>query len=73
MAVESSGTILYVANLRTNRITGFKLLGGTKILHRHTHTTEAHFISLVFLQKGRNKTNKEVTISFGSTTFHING
>ena len=48
----------------------WKLLGGTKILHRYTHThthrqththtrhthSETYFISLVFLRKCRNKT-----------------
>ena len=32
----------------------------TQITHTHTHThTEAHFISLVFLRKCRNKTKKK--------------
>ena len=32
--------------------------------HRHTHThMEAHFISLVFLRKCRNKTNKKEKIT----------
>ena len=56
MKLESSGMILYVAKISYQLDNWFgNCYGGTKILHRHTHT-EAHFISLVFLQKCRNKT-----------------
>ena len=49
--------------------------GGPKLYtdtHTHTHThrdtyTEAHFISLVFLRKGRNKTKKLLFYTVNST------
>ena len=40
MALESSGRILYVAKISYQSHT-WKLLGGTKTVHRHTHT-ETH-------------------------------
>ena len=68
MALESSGMILYVTKIyqsdngleidtctHTNTRTHMH-----KHTQAHTHThTEAHFISLGFLRKLRNKTNKE--------------
>ena len=80
MAFESSGTILYVANISYQSHKWYgncqwvpKLYTDTHIdKHKHTQTdththtdtrqtdrqtlTEAHFISLVFLRKSRNKT-----------------
>ena len=104
MALESSGTILYVANISLYRITGLEIVtGGPKFYthtqkherarahthtHRHTHTdtdtdthtqthtqihkhTEAHFISLVFLRKCRNKTKKNTVIEYGYRIWYL--
>ena len=71
MALESFGTILYVAKISYQSDNWFgNCQGGPKLYtdtdtnrqthtHTHTHThTEAYFISLVFLRKCRNTTNK---------------
>ena len=45
MALESSGTILYVAKFRINRITGSEIVRGDQnFTQTHTHT-DAHFMS----------------------------
>ena len=65
MALESSGTILYVAKFRINRITDLEIVRGDQNFthaHRHTHT-EAYFVSPVFLRKCRNKTKNAVHAS----------
>ena len=67
MALESSGMILYVVKMsyQSGNWFGDCWGGETKILHRYTHThththIEDHFISLVFLRKGRNRTKKSI-------------
>ena len=70
MALESSGTILYVAKISYQSDNWFgNCQGGTKTVHTHTHTPAAHYISLVFLRKCRNKTKKQNT-THKKCTFH---
>ena len=65
MALESSSMILYVAKISYQSDNWWKLLWRTKILHTHIPRP---ILCLVFLQKGRNKT--ENTERDGSVVTH---
>ena len=68
MALEISGTILYMDKISYKSGNWFRNFRGgrQKFTHTHTHTPTqthiygAHFISLVFLSKSRKKTKKKV-------------
>ena len=70
MALESAGTILYVAKISYQSRNWYGNCWGDQNFtqthrhtHCHTHRPAAQFISLFFLRKCRNKTKNKRTLS----------